>query len=119
VNPSTELTLWYGDVLVGHVRDAFCSDATWHGNFDIQLLPDDDEQAPRLIDFIDFCEKWDERLTGDPSNPPDAAEFDRFSDLLTSGLWFVTNAAGETCQIDEAPVFFAGGEVSWRTVGPT
>lgn len=110
---TAELTLWYGSVLVGLVNNAFCSEGTWHGN--IESLADTDQTVitKRLAAFVEFCKDWNERQH-DP-NPPDAGEFDHFSDLLDSGLWVVKNAAGEETRIVRAPVFFVGGDVSWLT----
>jgi len=115
VDRSSEVTLWYGDVLIGRVMDVFLSDMTWFGNLERVVHRCDGELAHRLGSFIDFCEDWNERTLKHPADAPDAAEFDQYSDVLKSGLWIVRNSAGESVRIAEAPVFFHGGGISWRT----
>lgn len=111
---TTELTLWYGTTQVGRVRDAFCTDATWYGALECAITSDDGPLAGRLVEFMVFCEQWNQRSAAAPENPPAAAEFDRFADVVKSGLWFTETKSGEKQPIVEAPVFFAGGELSWR-----
>jgi hypothetical protein len=109
----SNLTLWYGPVLVGTVRQAFQSDGTWFGTLEREVLPAKSPLNRRLLDFIRFCEDWNER-TRDNSHPPDAAEFDQYSDLLTSGLWMSKTPEGSVSHIADAPVFFKGDEVTWN-----
>lgn len=114
--PEPTLTLWYGTLLVGHLRDVYCSDATWYGRLDRSIQPNND-LSERVVEFIKFCEDWNQRMEDEPRSPPDAAEFDQYSDLLTSGQWAIKNAAEETSRVRDAPVFFVGGEISWRVTG--
>lgn len=109
-----DLTLWYDRVLIGRITDAYYSDWTWWGILKRDAQPIDGELAYRLLSFIDFCEDWNERTKKNPTDPPSAAEFDRYADLLKSGLWFVRNSEGRQQQIDTAPLFHAGGEFCWR-----
>ena len=106
------LTLSYGTTRVGYIHDAFEPDATWFGPFVRAISPDDGSLARSLLEFIEFCEGWNERTIDNPT-PPDASEFDSFSDLLTSGLWTTTSPDGAVRRIREAPVFFKGDEVTW------
>jgi hypothetical protein len=113
--PTTELTLWYGATLVGRVREAVCTDTTWYGTLERTISTSDGPLAARLIEFMTFCTQWNERSAAMPENPPDAAEFDRFNDVIKSGLWFTQTKEGLKQQVTEAPFFFPENEVSWRT----
>lgn len=115
MDTSSEVTLWYGNILIGRIRDVFFSDGTWFGNLERVVLPCHGELAYRLVSFIDFCEDWNKQYLNHPAAPPDAGEFDQYADLLKSGSWSVRSTAGETARIAEAPVFFNEGEISWRT----
>lgn len=115
MDTSSNMTLWYGNVLIGRISDTFFSDDTWYGILERLVHPDDGEFSHRLVSFIDFCKDWNERILNDPADPPDASEFDQYSDILKSGLWVVRDSAGETTRIAEAPVFFNRGDISWRT----
>jgi hypothetical protein len=63
---------------------------------------------------MEFCANWNERARSDYSNPLDACEFEQYSDLLSSGKWYMVTPEGVQNRIIDAPVFFSGDEVSWR-----
>jgi hypothetical protein len=109
----TDLTLLYGNKAVGVVKEPFLSDGTWYGTVHIETVGTKDEADRRLIEYIRFVEDWNERVRsgGDAS----ADEFDSYSDLTASGMWATKDANGEITPIIEAPVFFRGDEISWRT----
>lgn len=109
---SSELELCYGTILVGTVAEPFRSDDTWHGNFRASMRDEDGELQRLLGEFIRLSEAWNERLRR--GEAADAAEFDAYSDLLTSGLWSIRRHDGQMFHISEAPVFLLGGELSWR-----
>lgn len=108
-----ELRLWYDTVLVGTIADAFCSDRTWFGAFHMVMHPMQNALTARLHSFLAFRREWHRRLDEDKVHPPDAKEFDQFSDLLSSGLWFV-ETHGKRRRISEAPVFSTETDISWR-----
>jgi hypothetical protein len=108
-----ELSLWYGETQVGMVHDAFTSDATWYGTFECFVDPRASVVGDRLVSFIKFCQDWCARSKEDPQDPPDASEFDQFSDIIESGRWFAKTLAGEKLLIEKAPVFYADNEISW------
>jgi len=114
MDASAHLTLWYDNVLIGQVTDTYYSDRTWWGILKRIAHPSDGELAHRVLSFIDFCEDWNERTGKNPADPPSAAEFDQYSDVLKSGLWSIRNAEGERNRIGTAPLFYAGGEFCWR-----
>jgi hypothetical protein len=67
-----------------------------------------------LLEFVRFCEDWNERTRAAASSLPDPSEFDAFADVARSGLWFIKSANDEDRhRIKDAPVFFAGDEVTW------
>lgn len=109
--PTTSFSLWYRDVLVGHVRDAFLSEGTWFGRFEPAFRPDDGGLPGRLREYVRFCENWNERQL---AGLGDVEEFERYADVITSGLWETEDAAGERRRVLDAPVFFVGNEISWR-----
>jgi len=109
-----QFTLWYGDILVGSVEDAFCSDDTWFGDFTIAPTTAAGPLEERIREFVQFSESWHRRLK--ESGDVDAVEFERFDDLNSSGLWHADPVAGPALRISEAPVFVEG-EVSWRPAG--
>jgi hypothetical protein len=107
----TDLRLYYDDVAVGQIKNAFESDGTWYGIVQLESPRPDRELPRRIYDYISFVEDWNERVRrGDEA---DASELDRYSDLIKSGLWFTKSDDGVVSRITEAPVFFAGNEVSW------
>jgi hypothetical protein len=108
----SDLRLRYGSVNVGDIGDAFCHQGTWFGTFQRKISGKCGPVEQRLCDFITFCEEWHARLRA--GGVPDALEFDKFSDLLGSGLWQIEAPDGSLTPIEEAPVF-AEGEVSWHS----
>ena len=109
-----DMTLWYDILLIGQVTDVHYSDWTWWGILKKVARSTDGELAHRLLSFVDFCADWNERTKENPANPPSAAEFDQYTDLLNSGLWYVVTSQGVQQRIDTAPLFHAGGDFSWR-----
>jgi hypothetical protein len=67
-------------------------------------------QAP--VRYIAFTKEWNERARN--SMPADAAEFDRFEDIVKSSLWATIATAGVEDGIVDAPTFFECGDVTRR-----
>jgi|SRR6516165_1433529 hypothetical protein len=108
----TKFGLFYGKVEVGVISGAFSSDDTWYGDFRAAITSEQGALQRRLCDFIGFCEEWNARCgRGEDADP---ADFDRYLDVLTSGLWCTRTQDGVVAKIDAAPVFFPDGDVSWR-----
>lgn len=110
---SVTVDLLYDSTLVGHITNVLRSDDTWYGVFRIADGLAQQGFGKRILEFIQFCEDWNEK-TRLADTPPDAAEFDAYSDLLTSSAWLVRNEEGNLSRIVDAPVFFRGGEITWR-----
>lgn len=110
------LRLEFSGLLVGVVRDAFNSDGTWFGRVDVLIDRATSDQHARVLDFIAFCQDWNERARGGGA---DASEFDRFSDVVSSGRWQTRASEGAAATVVGAPVFFRPSEVSWTTVSWT
>jgi len=104
--------LWCGPTRVGIIYDSFCSDETWFGTFVLELRPGEGEQQDRIIGFIAFCRAWNRKAL---EQDADAAEFDDYRELTTSGPWRVTHANGVATRIEVAPNFY-DDEVSWMEV---
>jgi hypothetical protein len=107
------LQLYYGDTSVGQIKNAFCTDETWYGTLDLGVSGPDRWLVRRIESYISFVTDWNERLRRD--DPADPSEFDEYSDLIKSGLWFTKDRYGAVAHIREAPVFFIRNEVTWRT----
>jgi hypothetical protein len=78
-----DLKLYCRNLAIGIIRNAFCDDETWHGEFQLGLSPTDSKLARQIVDFIHFVEDWNERVGRNES--PDPKEFDQYSDLIKSG----------------------------------
>jgi hypothetical protein len=105
--------LRYGPHVVGEVTEPFCSDDTWFGGFTLVAYPAVSAIPARLCEFVEFSRSWHARIKS--GLEPEGSEFDRFKDLLSSGLWRVELPNGDAQEIAEAPVFVED-EVSWRAV---
>ena len=112
---SSDLTLRYGTIVVGQIRNALCDQRTWFGDFEQLLDPAESPLARRLIAYIAFCREWHERLDADPQGGPDAAEFDQYSDVVYSGLWTTDAHDGTHASVIHAPVFSGEMDVTWRS----
>ena len=112
---NADVTLFFGNKAIGTVKEPFLSDDTWYGTIQLGIDSESDEVERRLINYIRFVEDWNERVQSAKNASPD--EFDAYADLTSSGRWFTKDTNGEITVIIEAPVFFCGGEVSWRTSG--
>ena len=110
---STDLRLRYGNVEVGRIRNPFYSDSTWHGTINLAISAQNGELEKRLIEYIRFCEDWNERLRRNDAADPD--EFESYVDLLKSRLWVTIDEKNDVSRITEAPVFFVREELSWRS----
>jgi len=103
--------LWYGAILVGRLADVFRSDGIWYATVDVAIREPVGELERKLIGYVAFCTDWNERQQG--ADPPDADEFDRYADVIDGG-WTVHTGTVPPCVVEDPPVFFPGGEVSWR-----
>jgi hypothetical protein len=113
MNNLTQFDLLYGTLEVGRIKKAFCNDETWYGVFEPQLKATDGVLAERLLSYINFTKQWNERLRKGVLAEP--AEFDRFDDIVKSALWATRTTEGGRNTIVDAPVFFEGGDITWRT----
>lgn len=110
-----QFSLWFNDHFVGDVRDCFLSDGVWYGKFAAENQAPPSAVSQRLAAFVSFCESWNEQLRAE-SEAADASQFESFSDVVHSGNWFATDQDGTTTvAIEDAPMFFAGNEISFRS----
>jgi hypothetical protein len=109
------LQLQYGTLLVGELSDVIEHQGTWFGSFRQTLSGDEGPAGKRLCDYISFCRDWDRRIKD--GLEPDAAEFDDYLDLRTSGLWHILPSDGTVVVLREAPYFFHSyDEVTWLQI---
>ena len=116
MSSASDFTLWHGCVLLGTIQESYVDENTWYGVFRQVDTTTDDECLRRIVEFIQFCRRWNERQEASNEHglpPPDAAEFHEYQDLIESHLWTVRAATGQERRLAGAPVFIEGGEVSW------
>jgi hypothetical protein len=109
-----DLQLEYGALVVGDITGVFEHQRTWFGTFRPAFSAARGPVECRICEFIDFCKNFCARSAADQDT--DAAEFDRFDDLLSSGPWRVRDPSGAIAEIKGAPNFLGGEEISWITV---
>jgi hypothetical protein len=105
--------LWYNSILVGRVVHVVAEDGVCSGVMQLAITNVDDPSRHALLRYIEFCVDWNER-TRSQRNPPSPSEFDAFAAIAKSDKWF-TKSGGTREAVEDAPVFFKGSEVSWRT----
>jgi hypothetical protein len=104
------LQVWFGEVLVADLLNAFPHQGTWFAQYRQVVTPGQGPVQARLCEYILFCEDWHQRLNrGEQS---DAREFDRFADILESPEWRVPCPDGTELRMAQGPGFVQG-EVSW------
>ncbi len=108
---SLNLEVWFGDVLVADLLNAFPHQGTWFARYRQVVAPEQGPLQARLCEFIWFCEAWHQRL--DRGENPDAKEFDQYTDVIESASWRVLCPDGTELGIAGAPSFVQG-EASWN-----
>lgn len=106
------LQLYFGSILVGYVEGPFEHQGTWFGMLRRVPLDEGEPTQRRLSEYLTFCQAWHDRLAA--GEEPEASEFDAFSDVLTSGLWYARDEREAVTPIREAPVL-VDDELSWQT----
>jgi hypothetical protein len=106
--------IFCSEILVADIDDAFLSDDTWFGRYDVKIKKEDGQLESRILEFIEFSRDWNQQTASSPSNPPEVTEFDRFSDLISNRLWTVVSEDGERLSVANAPLFMSATELSWR-----
>jgi hypothetical protein len=112
ISTADTLYLWYDDILVGRIRNPYCSENTWYGEFEQLDSGQRDAVRDRIFRYVAFCEDWNERTLRDPANAPNASEFDNYRDFVDSTEWHTKTPQGDASRV-ECPVFFKGGEITW------
>jgi hypothetical protein len=108
---SLNLHLWFGDVLVADLWNAFPHQGTWFAKYRQVVAPEEGRLQARLCEFIRFCEEWHERLAR--GDNPDAKEFDPFEDIIESEAWRVSCPDNTELGLAGGPIFVQG-EASWN-----
>jgi hypothetical protein len=112
VQSSNSAELFFDGFRIGVIKNIFCSDDTWYGEFELNVADTDRAVLGHVAPFIAFCEDWHHH---EISNQADVKEFGPYQNVLQTGRWIVMHSDGVKHSIAEAPVFFPRGEVSWRT----
>jgi hypothetical protein len=103
--------LWFGDVLVADLLNAFPHQGRWFARYRQVVAPEQGPLQARLCEFIRFCEVWHERL--DHGENADAKECDRYAEVIEAASWRVLSPDGTELRIAGAPGFVQG-EASWN-----
>lgn len=103
--------LFFSDSRIGLIRNVFCSDDTWYGDFELDCVGTDRVVLNQVAPFIEFCADWNKR---ESLGQADVEEFDVYQCVIQPGKWMVIHSDGAKHRITDAPVFFPGGEISWR-----
>jgi hypothetical protein len=110
---SSDLKLHCANFEVGTIKGPFFSDGTWYGTIEFSECTHANELERRVCNYVAFVVDWNQRIhRGAPADP---SEFNPFIDLMQSGLWTTRDDNDNVTRITEAPVFFIGNELSWRT----
>jgi hypothetical protein len=111
--PAGTQVLLHRDTRVGIVRDVFEHQGTFFGKFELGDAVRTTVLARSVVAFIAFCIDWNERARGASGRPPSREEFEQHAAVIGPGLWTVVSAS-TLASIEDAPLFFLGGDISWR-----
>jgi hypothetical protein len=106
--------LCFGHVVIGQITEVFEHQGTWFGAFRPAFFAAPGPLERRLCEFMAFSEDFNARAAA--AQNTDSSEFDRYDDILTSGLWRVLAPSGAISKIRDAPNFLRNGEVSWIAI---
>ena len=109
--PTVEL--FFNGVLVAIVRNCYYSDYTWYGSYELATLGAG-EVEEKLRAFVVFSEEWNYRLDNNPTCPPSASEFSRYSELMDSTEWWIKSVDGTCHRLAGAPGFLGHRALLWR-----
>jgi len=109
----SSFSLIYDALVVGTLENCSRDDGTWNGTIVLTIDQHCGELASRVLQFIKFCQEWNERVLR--NLPSKASDFNEYRDVVKNGLWKTKRANGDIQDIVDAPVFFQCGEVSWKT----
>jgi len=98
--------LLFNGSVVGTVDDVFQSEGTWYGRFHRQASVPVSEA---VMNYVKGCELWNESLK---SGKEVGDLHQQFPEVIGHNLWWVERG-GHRNFIENAPVFFAGGDISW------
>jgi hypothetical protein len=100
------VSLLFAGVVIGSVDQCFQSEGTWYGRFNAAIGTGSD----RAGEFIIACRRWHAALRAENDSEPEP--FPGFADVIGRGRWHVSHS-GNQWPIEDAPVFWEGGDVSW------
>lgn len=107
--------LLYRETPICTVRDAFCDDGIWFAKVELCADAVDRDTLRLALEYVAACQEWNDRTRSNTDAPPDPSELDAYAALTRSGKWVARTGDGRLVAIEDAPVFFSGNEVSWRT----
>ncbi|MBS2019617.1 MAG: hypothetical protein JST00_42540 [Deltaproteobacteria bacterium] len=111
-NDSEHVELWFDSILLGRVSSVIAQDGVVFGVFASAITNPAEPLALELLRYVEFCIDWNQQAR-EERDPPSASQFDAFASLVKSRRWFAKR--GDLREdIEGAPVFFEGNEVSWR-----
>ena len=108
-----ELILLCNSEPVASVHNAMFTVGNWYGMYELHPTNPDDELLSRVTEYVEFSVAWNRRCKEDFDNPPDPSEFDAYEDMVGRAAWSAKSEDGQVIEIENAPVFFEGQEVTW------
>jgi hypothetical protein len=109
--PALELELWYGDVLVAELHQAFPHQGTWFAVYKLKIAPGEGALQERLLEYIAFTQDFNRRIA--EGHDHDFAEFDRFGSFAGAGCWKIPRPDGGVMPMEGA-MWFVDGQASWQ-----
>jgi hypothetical protein len=102
-------------MIIGEIAQPLFSDETWYGILKMEPSLANKETVERLLGYIVFCAKWNDRFADNPESPPDTAEFKKFADLVQSREWCIHDDQEAISHEVGCPCFLGGSEFSCRS----
>ena len=109
--PPLELRLWYDDVQVAELHQAFPHQGTWFAKYELKISPGEGALQDRLLEYIAFTTDFDRRIAEGQDH--DFDEFNRFGGIAKAGSWKIPRPDGGVMPI-EGGIWFGDGQASWQ-----
>ena len=109
--PPLELELWYGNLLVADLHQAFPHQGTWFAEYDLKIVRGEGTLQDDLLTYIAFCEDFQRRIADGQDH--DFNEFDRFGPITDSASWSARFPTGGSVPM-QGRIWLADGQASWE-----
>src|SRR4051794_14434038 len=89
---SLELQLFYGELLVADLHEAYPHQGTWFARCELKISPGEGPLQDGLLEYITFSEEFDRRI--EHGEEHDFTEFDRYDSIADTASWRVPRPDG-------------------------